>query len=162
MGRKFTRMFDPESPRDLVAEEYDAHQPPPSMPIPRAARGWALLLPGGKPLSLYHQLHDCAALLADARLSERCGEGHGVRRVRLDALDSRQDCVACLLCIKETDYSKFKSCAVDTGAERRKGTRLVWRVDPVAGWSAVVIYRLRNRLVADIRTERELEELADS
>ncbi|MFC6882512.1 MULTISPECIES: NERD domain-containing protein [Actinomadura] len=71
-----------------------------SPPIPKAARGWGLLLPGGKPLSLYHQLHDCAALLADARLSERCGESHGVRRVRLDELGSRQDCVACLLCIR--------------------------------------------------------------
>ncbi|MGW2308320.1 hypothetical protein [Actinomadura luteofluorescens] len=162
MGRKFTRKFDPESPRDLVAEEYDAHQPSPSMPIPRVARGWVLLLPGGKPLSLYHQRHDCAALLADARLSEQCGENHGIQRVKVDEIGARPDCVACLLCIEETDYSKFKSCAVDTGTDRLQGTRLVWRADPAAGWSAVVIYKLRNRLVADIRTAGELKELSDS
>lgn len=157
MVGKFTRKFDPEKPRNQVAEEFDTHQRPSEGPVPRIPPWVALVLPGGRPHSLYHGRRDCEAFMADVRLADQCGQDVKPQIVKLDEVRSREDRTGCPLCRPtETDYSRIEDCRVETGAGSREGMRLLWRKDPAAGWRAIVMYRSGSRIVAEVRREGEL------
>jgi hypothetical protein len=160
MVSRFTRKFDPEKPRDPAAELYDTHRPPPPTRIPYPRPGTVLVLPGGRPHSLYHRKRDCEALIADVRLTAQCGQDLRPAPANLQAVRDRDDLVGCPLCLgTETDYAKFKACSVDVGSRRHEGMLLLWRKDPGIGWCGVVVYEPRYRFVAEIRSARELREL---
>lgn len=157
MVSRFTRKFNPEEPRDHEAEQYDTHQPPPKAPIPRAPKGSALVLPGGRPHSLYHQLRDCEALKTDIDLAGRCGQDTRTLVVNLDTLRAQDDRVACPRCLPdEADYSKIKNCSVETGTRLRQGLLLLSRQDERARSYSIVMYTLHPRLITEIRTTEEL------
>ncbi len=164
MVSRFTRRFDPEKPRDHLDEQFDTHQPPMGTPIPSVPPWSALVLPGGRPHSLYHGRRDCEALTADVRLAAQCAQDVKVQIVKLDAVRGREDRVGCPLCRPtETDYSKIKDCSVETEMGPQEGMRLLWREDPAAGWYSLVTYKVkyrqRSRLVAESRSAGELREL---
>ncbi|MCD0450659.1 hypothetical protein LO762_15890 [Actinocorallia sp. API 0066] len=149
MVRGFTRRFDPERPRDAAAEQQDAHLPPPTVPIPRAPSGSALVLPGGRPHSLYHCRHDCDVLIADSHLTELCAQDPRIHVAKIDTLRSCEDRVACPLCLPtETDYTKIKRCSVTTPTGPREALLTLWRRAPDSTWHAVVMYTLNSRLTA--------------
>lgn len=160
MVRRFTRKFDPQKPRDYESELYDTHQARQRPAIPRAPIGSVLVLPGSRPHALYHSLHDCVALVADTHLAEHCGHEARVTVSKLKLVRTMKDRVGCVLCLPtETDYTKIKNCLISADSGSLEGMLLQWRRDRTRRWHGIVVYKLRTRLVADIRAAGELQPL---